>query len=249
MNFLDDVDDDEVQQQEVVSTTSAPTPTETPANIDPFARAATPGDALGHAVAPVVGTVADVGATSQQVTEPRLEAHVGEAAVPAPVQGEGGAPAVIEQPAPEPEEEVEPPLTGPVVEDAVISLASDISRRANDLVKLVDDPDSVNVLPEALVDYLLKRAGCEVVDDRITKLVALEVQNYVLQILEDIKSTSVMRTRASAPGKKQKRDKSKTEEEVKEEKEKKYVLIASELEAALRSRRVAAAQAPFHSSS
>jgi hypothetical protein len=119
-----------------------------------------------------------------------------------------------------------------------------INKRVIDLKKLADDKDLVAAFPEAMVDYYLRQAGCELADERLNKLVSLELQSFVQDILEDVKKITTLKATSGKPKKKQK-----VAVEKQEGSEDAFVLQSNDVETVLRGRKIPAAQAPFHPAS
>ena len=109
------------------------------------------------------------------------------------------------------------------------------SKRATELKKMADDVDTV--FPTSLITYLLETNGCEVADESVKKLVAIELQQYLLDILADV------RTKAEKASVSQSK-KLKLETDAKDTPDLK--LDVDNLERVLKARNVEVSRAPYH---
>jgi len=118
--------------------------------------------------------------------------------------------------------------------------ADSSSKKLTEIWRIFEDKDFVSVIPESVVEYYLRQAGCEVGDPKVVRMVALDLQHYMQDILEDVKKLSALKTEMKSY-KRQKVEKEQEEEAV-------FSLENSELESVLRDRKVSVSRAPFHAS-
>lgn len=135
-----------------------------------------------------------------------------------------------------------PPPAPPASLDPIIPDDGAFKAKVLKLRDIANDLDLSSAFPAALVEYYLKSAGCEVVDKAILKLVGLEVQNVLQEVLKDAKDLSALRV--SLDRKKSKKAKLQTDSEAPETKV--LVLQNTQVQTVLSLKHIPATYAPFH---
>ena len=111
-----------------------------------------------------------------------------------------------------------------------------MDKRLNQLKK--ESREAESVFPSSLIDYYLQCGGCETTDEHVKKLVSLELQQFIQEVLAEVK-------RAAPPQQKVKRVKKQDNDE-QEEVTEVYSLDAEVLEKALLSKGITTSKAPYH---